>query len=225
MAQSQRDPSTGSLLRCRVGEGLKNAAGEESRRSPPDLARLGHTGLAARPEHWGFWCKRSLNVENRTVMKLGTAQRAAPTAAQIPRSHRLRRELAVRAARPAIRLQGQDRRQQKIPTNGPTELHRCRHIAKRAHLIPRDCVFGIRFLPNENSSIRPPPHRRRSQIPDLKTPPKSWVLDKRKVEKKLPPLAIQGAKLQSARRAVDTWHCLCRILCESFVATILSSEK
>src|SRR5437773_2105809 len=149
-----RVKDTIAQLRCCVvvvGEGLKNAAGEEIAADKSRLDAFGHPVLSGAAEHLGDLVQAKLDVKTRTV-KLGYAQRAAAHFASATDSAEATAcgEAAVRAA-----IGGQCGfmvkivRQQSNPYKWTTELQPLQDIANVEHLIPRDWFTEDGFLPNE----------------------------------------------------------------------------
>ena len=92
-----------------VGEGLKNAAGEEIGADKTRLDAFGHPVLSGAAERLAEIVQDKLNLKTRTV-KLGYAQRAAAHYASAPirGSRRLRRSRGPRRDRWQERFHGED---------------------------------------------------------------------------------------------------------------------
>jgi ATP-dependent phosphofructokinase / diphosphate-dependent phosphofructokinase len=134
-----------------VGEGLKNAAGEEIAADKSKLDAFGHPALSGAAERVAEIVSRKLKTKTRTV-KLGYAQRAAAHYASETDVEEAAAcgQAAVRAA-----VQGKSGymvklvRLQNNPYQWTTELHDIKDIANVEHLIPRDWITEDGFLPNE----------------------------------------------------------------------------
>lgn len=172
-----------------VGEGLKNAAGEELAADKSRLDAFGHPVLSGAAEHLADLVQNKLNTKTRTV-KLGYAQRAAAHlgSATDAAEASLCGEAAVRAA-----LDGKSGfmvklvRVQNNPYRCTTGLQDLSDIANSVHLIPRDWLGGDGFLPNEKFIE----YARPLIEGDIKVPaegglPKFVALERSRVEKKLP---------------------------------------
>lgn len=174
-----------------VGEGLKNAAGEEIGADKTRLDAFGHAVLAGAAEKLKEIVQGRLNTKTRTVM-LGYAQRAAGHAASLTDVNTAFAcgEAAVRGA-----LSGQSGYMVKIvrqigsdgSVSFVSDLHPLSEIANVEHFLPRDWISEDGFLPNEKfvayarplieGEVRPPADQGL---------PKYVVLEKVRVEKKLP---------------------------------------
>jgi 6-phosphofructokinase len=173
-----------------VGEGLKNAAGEEIAADKTRVDAFGHPVLSGAAEHLGELVQGKLNLKTRTV-KLGYAQRAAAHCASATDSAEAVAcgEAAVRAA-----IQGQSGfmvkivRLQNSPYKWTTDLQPLPDIANVEHKIPRDWFTEDGFLPNEKFiEYARPLIEGEVKVPIEGGLPKYVVLDKARVEKKLPP--------------------------------------
>jgi 6-phosphofructokinase 1 len=179
-------------LRCCVvvvGEGLKNAAGEEIAADKSRLDAFGHPVLSGAAEHLGELVQEKLKVKTRTV-KLGYAQRAAAHFASATDALEAAAcgEAAVRAA-----VQGQSGfmvkliREQNNPYKWTTGLQPLGDIANVEHLIPRDWFSADGFLPNEKFlEYACPLIEGEVKVPIEGGLPKFSVLEKVRAEKKLP---------------------------------------
>jgi 6-phosphofructokinase 1 len=135
-----------------VGEGLKNAAGEEIAADKTKLDAFGHPVLSGAAERLGDIVEGSLRLKTRTV-KLGYAQRAAAHCASETDVEEAAAcgEAAVRAAVGGksgfmvklVRLQNN-------PYKWTTDLQPLGDIANVEHFIPRDWMSEDGFLPNEH---------------------------------------------------------------------------
>ena len=183
--------TVGTLKYCIVvvGEGLKNAAGEEIGADKSRLDAFGHPVLSGAAERLAELVQGKLNTKTRTV-KLGYAQRAAAhfgSATDIAEASACG-ESAVRAA-----AAGQSGymvkivREQNSPYKWSTALQDLKDIANVEHFIPRDWISEDGFLPNEKfvefarplieGEVRPPMEGGL---------PKFVVLEKERLEKLLP---------------------------------------
>src|SRR5258706_1517405 len=172
-----------------VGEGLKNAAGEEIAADKSRLDAFGHPVLAGAAEHLGDLVQAKLNVKTRTV-KLGYAQRAAAHFASATDSAEATAcgEAAVRAA-----IEGKSGMMVKIvrlqtsPYKWTTGLQPLQDIANVEHLIPRDWFTEDGFLPNEKFvEYARPLIEGEVKFPVENALPKFVALEKVRVQKKLP---------------------------------------
>ena len=175
-----------------VGEGLKNTAGEEIGADKKDLDAFGHPVLSGAADRLKEIIQRQLKLKTRTV-KLGYSQRAAAHFASATDALEASScgEAAVRAA-----VSGQSGfmvklvRTQANPYRWTTGLQELKDIANAVHVIPRDWMSEDGFLPNGKfieyarplieGEVRPPFDGGL---------PKFVVLDKSRLEKKLPPFA------------------------------------
>jgi 6-phosphofructokinase 1 len=173
-----------------VGEGLKNAAGEEIAADKSRLDAFGHPVLSGAAEHLGDLVQARLNVKTRTA-KLAYAQRAAAHFASATDSAEAAAcgEAAVRAA-----VEGKSGymvklvRLQNEPYKWTTGLQPLQDIANVEHLIPRDWFTGDGFLPNEKFvEYARPLIEGEVRAPLEGGLPKYVMLEKVRVEKRLPP--------------------------------------
>ena len=178
-----------------VGEGLKNAAGEEIAADKTKLDAFGHPVLSGAAERLGDIVEENLRLKTRTV-KLGYAQRAAAHCASETDVEEAAAcgEAAVHAA-----LEGKSGfmvklvRLQNNPYKWTTDLQPLGDIANVEHLIPRDWISGDGFLPNERFiEYAQPLVEGELHLPMEGGLPKYAVLDKSRVEKKLPPRVRSG---------------------------------
>src|SRR5437016_9563117 len=178
-----------------VGEGLKNAAGEEiaADKTKPDA--FGHPVLSGAAERLGDIVEENLRLKTRTV-KLGYAQRAAAHCASQTDVDEAAAcgEAAVRAA-----VGGKSGYMVKLvrlrnkPYQWTVDLQPLGDIANVEHFIPRDWIGEDGFLPNEKFiEYAQPLIEGELLLPDEDGLPKFVVLEKVPVEKKLPPRVRSG---------------------------------
>jgi 6-phosphofructokinase 1 len=175
-----------------VGEGIRNAKGEEIGADNTRLDAFGHPVLAGAAEKIKEYVQDKLNTKTRTVL-LGYAQRAAEHFASLTDSNNAFAcgEAAVRAA-----MAGQSGFMVKIVRNSQgngsvqwgTGLQPLGDIANVEHFVPRDWVSEDGFLPTERFIE----YARPLVEGEVKTPiegglPKYVTLEGVRVEKKLPP--------------------------------------
>jgi 6-phosphofructokinase 1 len=176
-----------------VGEGLKNEAGQELGADKTRVDAFGHPVLSGAAEALADIVESKLGTKTRTV-KLGYAQRAAAhfaSATDASNAHACG-SAAVKAA-----VEGQSGFMVKIVRGGSnghiqwsTGLQPLGDIANVEHFIPRDWITEDGFLPNDRFIE----YARPLIEGELKFPmdgglPRYVVLDKERVEKKLPPRA------------------------------------
>ncbi len=175
-----------------VGEGIKNAAGEEIAADRTRVDAFGHPVLSGAAEHLGELVQHKLKAKTRTV-KLGYAQRAAAHFASATDALEAAAcgEAAVRAA-----IAGQSGfmvkivRLQSNPYKWTTGLQPLQDIANVEHVIPRDWISADGFMPNEKFiEYARPLIEGEVKVPTEGGLPKFVVLEKVRVEKKLPPRA------------------------------------
>lgn len=173
-----------------VGEGIKNAAGEEIGADKSRLDAFGHPVLSGAADRLAEIVQGKLNTKTRTV-KLGYAQRCASHFASKTDVDGAAQagEAAVRAA-----VDGRSGFMVKLVRNAgntwSTDLQDLNDIANAVHLIPRDWVSEDGFMPNEKfiEYVRPLIEG------EVKPPvegglPKYVILEKSRVDKVLPPRA------------------------------------
>ena len=183
-----------SLKHCIVvvGEGLKNATGEEIGVDKSRVDAFGHAVLGGAADRLAEIVQGKLNLKTRTV-KLGYAQRAAAHFAS--ETDVLEAvacgETAVRAAVGGksgymvkiVRLSSQ-------PYRWATDLQPLDDIANVEHFLPRDWITEDGFLPNEKFiEYARPLIEGHLPVPMEGGLPKFAVLDKVPVAKQLPPRA------------------------------------
>ena len=173
-----------------VGEGLKNAAGEEIAADKTKLDAFGHPVLSGAGERLADMVEESLRLKTRTV-KPGYAQRAAAHCASETDVEEAAAcgEAAVRAA-----VDGKSGymvklvRLQNNPYKWTVDLQPLGDIANVEHFIPRDWISDDGFLPNEKFiEYAHPLIEGELHLPDEGGLPKFVVLEKVPVQKKLPP--------------------------------------
>jgi 6-phosphofructokinase 1 len=178
-----------------VGEGLKNASGEEIAADKTRLDAFGHPVLSGAAERLGDIVEEILRVKTRTV-KLGYAQRAAAHFA----SERDVEEAAA-CGQAAVRAATEGKsgfmvklvRLQTRPYKWTTDLQPLGEIANVEHFIPRDWISEDGFLPNEKFiEYAQPLIEGELRLPIERGLPKFAVLEKVRVEKKLQPRERTG---------------------------------
>jgi 6-phosphofructokinase 1 len=178
-----------------VGEGLKNAAGEEIAADKTKLDAFGHPVLSGAAERLGDIVEENLRLKTRTV-KLGYAQRAAAHCASETDV-----EEAAACGQAAVRAATEGKsgfmvkivRRQNHPYKWTTDLQPLDDIANVEHFIPRDWITGDGFLPNEKFiEYAQPLIEGELQLPIERGLPKFAVLEKVRVVKKLPPRSRAG---------------------------------
>ncbi|MBI5384067.1 MAG: 6-phosphofructokinase [Verrucomicrobia bacterium] len=177
-----------------VGEGIKNAAGEEVGADKTRLDAFGHPVLAGAAEELKELVQGKLTTKTRTVL-LGYAQRAAAHCASLTDVTNAFAcgEAAVRAA-----ADGQSGFMVKIVRNAQpdgavkwaTGLQPLADIANVEHFVPKDWISEDGFMPNEKFvEYARPLIEGEVRAPAEGGLPKYVVLEKNRVEKKLPPRA------------------------------------
>jgi ATP-dependent phosphofructokinase / diphosphate-dependent phosphofructokinase len=173
-----------------VGEGLKNKAGEEIAADKSKLDAFGHPILSGAAEHLADLVQAKLNLKSRSV-KLGYAQRAANHFASATDALEASAcgEEAVKAA-----VDGQSGfmvkivRVQNSPYKWSLGLQPLGDIANVEHFVPRDWISEDGFMPNEKFiEYARPLIEGETKFPVDGGLPKYVVLEKVRVEKKLPP--------------------------------------
>jgi ATP-dependent phosphofructokinase / diphosphate-dependent phosphofructokinase len=175
-----------------VGEGIKNKQGEEIGADKSRLDAFGHPVLAGAAEVIKKHVQEKLNTKTRTVL-LGYAQRAAEHfASQTDSSNAF--ACGVAAVQAAVA--GESGKMVKIvrgvqpdgSVKWSTGLQPLADIANVEHFVPRDWVSEDGFLPNEKFvEYARPLIEGEVKFPLESGLPRYVVLEKSKVEKKLPP--------------------------------------
>ena len=172
-----------------VGEGVKNAAGEEIAADKSRLDAFGHPVLSGAAENLAELVQAKLGAKTRTV-KLGYAQRAAEHFASATDSLEAATcgEAAVRAA-----IAGHSGmmvkivRTQNSPYQWTTGLQPLADIANVEHRVPREWISEDGFLPNEKFiEYARPLIEGEVKVPIEGGLPKFVTLEKFPIEKKLP---------------------------------------
>lgn len=172
-----------------VGEGLKNAAGEEIGADKSRLDAFGHPVLSGAADALASIVQGRLNLKTRTV-KLGYAQRAAAHFASQTDSDEAFAcgTAAVRAA-----VEGKSGFMPKIvrlssqPYKWTIELEDLANIANVEHFIPRDWISEDGMMPNEKFvEYASPLVHGEMKPPMVNGLPQYVVLGRSLVEKKLP---------------------------------------
>ena len=177
-----------------VGEGLKNAAGEEIGADKTHVDSFGHAVLSGAADKLAEIVQGKINLKTRTV-KLGYAQRAAAhfASATDAKNAVACGEAAVRAA-----VDGKSGYMVKIVRSAQadgsvawgTGLQPLGDIANVEHFIPRDWISEDGFLPNEKFvEYIKPLIEGEVKVPTEGGLPKYVRLEKVAVEKKLAPRA------------------------------------
>ncbi len=172
-----------------VGEGLRNAAGEEIAADKSRVDAFGHPVLSGAADNLAKIIQEKLNTKTRTA-KLGYAQRAAAHYASATDALEAAAcgEAAVRAA-----VSGQSGLMVKIvrtssnPYKWTTGLQPLGDIANVEHLLPRDWISEDGFMPTEKFiEYARPLIEGEVKVPTEGGLPKFVTLEKVLVEKKLP---------------------------------------
>jgi ATP-dependent phosphofructokinase / diphosphate-dependent phosphofructokinase len=174
-----------------VGEGIKDAKGEEVGADKTRLDAFGHPVLAGAAEELKEVVQGKLEVKTRTVM-LGYAQRAAAHFASLTDANNAYASggAAVKAA-----IAGQSGCMVKIvregapgaPIQWSTGLQPLQDIANVEHFIPRDWVSEDGYLPNEKFiEYARPLIEGEVRFPMEDGLPKYVMLENNRLEKKLP---------------------------------------
>ncbi len=177
-----------------VGEGIKNAAGEEIGADKERLDAFGHPVLAGAAEKLKQLVQGKLNTKTRTVL-LGYAQRAAAHCASLTDATNAFAcgEAAVRAAvdgRSGFMVKIVRETQSEGAIKWSTGLQPLADIANVEHFVPRDWISEDGFLPNDKFVE----YARPLIEGEVKAPaegglPKYVTLEKSRVEKRLAPRA------------------------------------
>ena len=173
-----------------VGEGIKNAAGEEVGADKTRLDAFGHPVLAGAAEKLKQIVQGKLNTKTRTV-QLGYAQRAAEHFASLTDSTNAFAcgEAAVQAAVAGqsglmVKIVRQEQADGKVAWS--TGLQPLADIANVEHFIPREWISEDGFLPNEKFvAYARPLIEGEVKFPVEGGLPKYVTLEKSKVERKL----------------------------------------
>jgi ATP-dependent phosphofructokinase / diphosphate-dependent phosphofructokinase len=172
-----------------VGEGLRNAAGEEIAADASRLDAFGHPVLSGAAEHLADLVTEKLKLKTRTV-KLGYAQRAAAHFASLTDATEAAAcgEAAVRAG-----VAGESGFMVKIVRTQSSAyqwtmgLHLLGEIANVEHFMGRDWFNEDGFLPNEKFiEYARPLIEGEVPVPMVGGLPRFVELAKARVEKKLP---------------------------------------
>ena len=177
-----------------VGEGIKNAAGQEVGADKTRLDAFGHPVLAGAAEELKEIVQGKLTTKTRTVL-LGYAQRAAEHFASLTDSNNALAcgEAAVRAA-----VAGQSGFMVKIvrekqadgSIHWSTGLQPLGDIANMEHFVPREWVSEDGFMPNEKFvEYAAPLIEGEVKFPVDGGLPKYIALEGARVDKTLPPRA------------------------------------
>jgi len=174
-----------------VGEGIKNAQGEEVGADKSQLDAFGHPVLAGAAEKLKQIVQGKLNTKTRTVA-LGYAQRAAEHFASLTDANNA---FASGAAAVREAVNGQSgfmvkivRELQLNSLRWTTALQPLADIANVEHFVPRDWVNEDGFMPNDKFiEYARPLIDGEVKVPVEGGLPKYVLLEKSKVEKKLAP--------------------------------------
>lgn len=175
-----------------VGEGLKNAAGEEIAADKDRLDAFGHPVLSGAADRLAEIVQGRISLKTRTV-KFGYAQRAAAHYASTTDVQE-----AVACGKAAVRAatDGKSGLMVKIvrvkndPYEWTTGLQPLADIANVEHFMPREWITKDGFLPNEKFiEFAKPLVEGNNEVPTENGLPKYVTLSKVPVEKKLPPRA------------------------------------
>jgi 6-phosphofructokinase 1 len=177
-----------------VGEGIRDENGDEIGADKTRLDAFGHPVLAGACQRLAEIIQGKLNTKTRYVM-LGYAQRAAAHCSSLTDRNTAFAcgEAAVKAA-----ADGQSGFMVKIVRNVQpdgtikwgTGLQPLAEVANVEHFIPRDWISEDGFLPNEKFVAYAAPLIEGEVKPPMEGGlPKYTVLEKSRVEKKLPPIA------------------------------------
>ncbi len=177
-----------------VGEGIKNAAGEEIGADKERLDAFGHPVLAGAAEKLKQLVQGKLNTKTRTVL-LGYAQRAAAHCASLTDAANAFAcgEAAVRAAvdgRSGFMVKIVRETQPEGAIKWSTDLQPLADIANVEHFVPRDWINEDGFLPNDKFvEYARPLIEGEVRAPTEGGLPKYVTLEKSRVEKRLAPRA------------------------------------
>ena len=175
-----------------VGEGLKNAAGEEIGADKSRLDAFGHPVLSGAADALAVIVQGKLNLKTRTV-KLGYAQRAA---AHFASQTDVDEAFACGAAAVRAAVDGKSGFMPKIvrlsssPYKWTIELHALSEVANVEHFIPRDWISEDGMMPNEKFvEYAAPLIVGEVKVPTVNGLPAYVRLEKSRVEKVLAPRA------------------------------------
>jgi len=186
-----------------VGEGLKNAAGEEIGADKSRLDAFGHPVLSGAADRLAEIVQGKLNLKTRTV-KLGYAQRCAAHYASATDADEAAKcgESAVRAA-----VNGESGvmvkliRTSQTPYRWITGFQPLSDIANVEHFVPRDWISEDGFMPTQEFvDYARPLVEGEVVVPSEGGLPKYVVLEKNLVEKKLNP---DGTLIHPEEAAVE----------------------
>ncbi len=175
-----------------VGEGLKNAAGEEIGADKSRLDAFGHPVLSGAADALAVIVQGKLNLKTRTV-KLGYAQRAA---AHFASQTDVDEAFACGAAAVRAAVDGKSGYMPKIvrlsssPYQWTIELHPLSEVANVEHFIPRDWISEDGMMPNEKFvDYAAPLIVGEVKVPTVNGLPAYVRLEKSRVDKVLSPRA------------------------------------
>jgi ATP-dependent phosphofructokinase / diphosphate-dependent phosphofructokinase len=177
-----------------VGEGIKNKQGEEIGADKERLDAFGHPVLAGAAEIIKEYIQAKLNTKTRTVL-LGYAQRSAAHFASLTDATNAFAcgEAAVKAAvtdQSGYMVKIVREPQPDSSVKWSTGLQPLGDIANVEHFVPRDWISEDGLLPNEKFvEYARPLVEGEVKLPIEAGLPRYAVLEKSKVEKKLPPRA------------------------------------
>jgi 6-phosphofructokinase 1 len=175
-----------------VGEGVKNAKGEEIGADLTKLDAFGHPLLSGAADKIGELVEAKFKTKTRTV-KLGYAQRAA---AHYASATDINNAYAVGMAAVRAAAEGKSGYMVKIvrqvqpdgSIQWGTDLQPLQDIANVEHLVPRDWISEDGLMPNEKFiEYARPLIEGEVKLPSEGGLPKYISLEKVRVEKKLPP--------------------------------------
>jgi 6-phosphofructokinase 1 len=174
-----------------VGEGIRNKQGEEIGADKSRLDAFGHPVLAGAAEKLKEFIQGKLNTKTRTVL-LGYAQRAAAHCASLTD---VENAFACGAAAVRAAIDGGSGQMVKIVRevaegriSWSTGLQPLADVANVEHFVPRDWISEDGYLPNEKFVEYAAPLVEGEVRPLIEGGlPKYSVLEKNRVEKKLPP--------------------------------------
>lgn len=176
-----------------VGEGIRNKQGEEIGADKSRLDAFGHPVLAGAAEKIKEYVQGKLNTKTRTVL-LGYAQRAAAHFASLTD---INNAFACGEAAVTAAIEGKSGYMVKIVREKEghkivwsTGLQPLSEVANVEHFIPKEWISADGMLPNEQFVEYATPLVEGEVKPPMEGGlPKYIVLEKGKVDKKLPPRA------------------------------------